>query len=74
MDELKLKLSTKFMKGIISKFIAKTLFKKFGCNVDVLINEIEVKAENGKIHLHMDVDGEVDNDGFVKIIKNVGLD
>lgn len=74
MDELKLKLSTNFMKGIVSNIITKTLYKKFGYDIDVQINDIKVETVNGKIKLHVDVDGEVTNKEFVKIIKSIGLD
>ena len=74
MDELKLKLSTKFMKNMVANLISKALFKKLGYNIDILLNEIEVKNENGKIMLHVDVDAEVDNGEFIKILKSIGMD
>lgn len=74
MDELKLKLSTKFMRGMIAKFIAKFLAKKLGFNIDILINEIELRHEDGKIKLHADVDAEINNDDFMKLVKQVGMD
>lgn len=74
MDVLKLKLSTKFMRSTIANLIAKALYKKLGYNIDILLNEIEVKNENGKIMLHVDVDAEVDNGEFIKILKSIGMD
>ncbi len=74
MDVLKLKLSTKFMRSTIANLISKALFKKLGYNIDILLNEIEVRNENGKIMLHVDVDAEVDNGEFVKILKSIGMD
>ena len=74
MDVLKLKLSTKFMRSTIANLISKALYKKLGYNIDVLLNEIEVKNENGKIMLHVDVDAEVDNGEFIKILKSIGMD
>ena len=74
MDELKLKLSTKFMKGILAKLISKAVSKKFGYNIDIQINEIALKTEEGKIKIHVDADGEVTNEEFKNIIKSVGLD
>lgn len=74
MDVLKLKLSTKFMRDMVAKLIAKALQKKLGYNIDILLNEIEVKNENGKIHIHANVDAEVDNDEFVKIVKSIGME
>ena len=74
MDMLKMNLSTKFMKGIVAKLIAKALVKKFGYQIDVQINKIEIEAIDGKILLHADLDAETDNKEFVKIIKDIGLD
>jgi hypothetical protein len=74
MDELKLKLSTKFMRGIIAKILSKAIKTKLGYEVDILINEIALKTEDGKIKIHVDVDGEVTNDEFKNIIKSSGLD
>ena len=74
MDELKLKLSTKFMKGIVANLISKALMKKLGYNIDILLNEIDVKVENGKVRVHVDVDAELENSEFVKILKSIGMD
>lgn len=74
MDELKLKLSTKFMRGIVAKLISKALVKKLGYEIDILLNEIEVKAEDGKVHLHIDADAEIENSEFMKILKSIGMD
>lgn len=74
MDELKLKLSTKFMKGIVANLVSKAIAKKVGYNIDILLNEIEVRNEGGKIHLHIDADAEIENSEFVKIIKSIGME
>lgn len=74
MDELKLKLSTRFMRGIIAKLVSRTISKKFGYDIGIQINEIEIKTEDGKIRLHTSVDAEISNDEFTKIIKSTGLE
>lgn len=74
MDELKLKLSTRFMRGFVAKLVAKTISKKLGYDIDILINEIEVKTDDGKVKLHLSVDAQMENDEFKKVIKNIGLD
>lgn len=74
MDELKLKLSTKIMKGLIGTLLSKAVSKKLGCDIDILLNDIELKTENGEIHLHADVDAKIDNNEFVKILKTIKLD
>lgn len=74
MDELKLKLSTKFMRGIVAKLISKAILKNVGYNIDIQLNEIEVETKDGKIRLHINVDAELDNNEFTKIIKGIDLD
>lgn len=74
MDVLKLKLSTKFMRGMVANLIAKALKKKLGYEIDILLNEIEVKNEDGKVHLHINADAEVNNGEFIKILKSIGMD
>ena len=72
MDEMKLKLSTKFMRGIVANLISNAILKKVGYDIDVQLNEVHVTTENGKIKLHANVDAEVTNEEFVKIIKSIG--
>jgi hypothetical protein len=74
MDVLKLKLSTKFMRNVVASLISKALYKKLGYNIDILLNEIEVKNEDGKVHLHIDADAEVESGEFIKILKSIGMD
>ena len=73
MDELKLILSTKFMRSIVTKMIRKAIFKKTGYEIDVQINRIEVETYNGKINIHMDTNAEVNSEDFVDILKSSGL-
>lgn len=74
MDELRLNLSTKFMKNIVAKLLAKAIYKKFGYRVDVELNTISVEVNNGKAYIHADVDAKIDNGELVKIVKSAGLD
>lgn len=74
MDELKIGLSTKFMRGIVAKLISKLVQKKLGYKVDIQLNNVEVKMEDEKIHLHINADADLNKDEFVKIIKTIGLD
>lgn len=74
MDELRMRLSTKFMKNMVSKIISKSVYKKTGYKVNVQLNKIDIEMVDGKIYLHADVDGEIENEEFMKIIKSIGLD
>lgn len=74
MDEMKLKLSTKFMKGMVSKLIAKALYKKLGYKVDIQLNDINVEFIDGEISIHADVDLRLDKEEFTKLIKSTNLE
>ena len=71
MDELKLNLSSKFMRGIVTKLIAKAIYKKTGYKIEVELNSINVEVINGKAHIHADVDAEIDNEELTKIVKTI---
>lgn len=67
MDELKLK--TKFMRGLISKLLSSEIRKKFGYNVNVYINVIEVSVDENKTRIHINADAETNNDVYMKFTK-----
>lgn len=71
MDEMKIKLSTKFMRGLVAKLIRKVVYQKTGYNIDILLNEIGVQVVNGRARIHADVDVEIDEKEFLKITKVV---
>ena len=71
MDELKLKLSTKFMRNLLAGYISKALYKKFGYEVDVDIEEVSIETVDGTVRLHANVDAAISNEEFMKIIKQL---
>jgi hypothetical protein len=71
MDEMNLKVSSNFMKNIIAKLIAKFLSKQLGCQLDVFIREINIVHDNGLTHIHANVDAEITDRDFVKLVKHV---
>lgn len=71
MDEMKIKLSTKFMRGLIAKLIRKVVYQKTGYNIDILLNEIDVRIVDGRACVHADVNVEIDEKEFLKITKVV---
>lgn len=74
MDEMKLKISTKFMKGMVSKLITKALYKKLGYKVDIQLNDINVEFIDGETSIHADVDLRLDKEEFTKLIKSTNLE
>lgn len=71
MDEMRI--VSKFTTGMISKLLKLVLCKKLGYDVDIRLNEITAKVDNGKTHIHLDVDAELEKDELTKILKSVGL-
>ena len=47
--------------------------KKIGYNIDIRLNEAITTISDGKTHLHLDVDAELDKDELVSILKSIGL-
>lgn len=74
MDEMKVKLSTRFMRGLAAKLIARAVRKKYGYKIDIQLNELNLEVINGKAHLHTSVDVELDNGDLMDILKTVGMD
>lgn len=71
MDEMRI--VSKFTRGIISKTLKMVVHKKTGYNVDIQLNEITTTINDGKTHLHLDVDAELEKDELIKILKSIGL-
>lgn len=75
MDEMKVKLSTKMMRGLVAKLIEKAISKKLGYKIDIQIDEVEViHNEDGRVHLHLNVDAETSTGEFMDIVKNFTKD
>lgn len=72
MDEMKINLSTKLMRGLIAKLLKKVIRDKTGYSIDILLNQIAIThTENGKIDLHVDMNAEIDEKEFLKITRIV---
>ena len=74
MDMLMLKLSTKFMKGIVAKIISKKVYKKLGYKIDIQLNDIQVDTINGDVRLHADVDTKMGRTEFERLMEELGED
>lgn len=74
MDEMKLKLSTKFMRGIVSKLVSRFIYKKFGCKVNIQLNDLDIRIIDGETSINANVEAKVNSDEFMKVMKSIGLD
>lgn len=71
MDEMKVKLSTKIMRGLVSKMIAKLIYKKLGYKVDIQINDLDVNVIDGDTNINTNVEIKLNSDEFMKIMKSI---
>ena len=74
MDEMKLKLSTKFMRNIVAKLIVKMIYKKTGYKVNIQLNELDINVVDGEAYIFTSVEAKINSNEFVKIVKNIGLE
>lgn len=71
MDEMKI--VSKFTTGMISKLLKMMLRKKLGYDIDIKLNEVTAKIDDGKTHIHLDLDAELGKEELTKILKSIGL-
>ena len=68
MDEMKLKLSTNFMKNIVSKLIEKSIYKKYGCKVNIQLDELDINIIDGETTINANVEAKINSDEFRKMM------
>ena len=71
MDEMKI--GSKFTTNIISKLASLAIRKKFGYDVKLNLNEVKATVVDGKTHVHLDIDADLEKDELTKILKSIGL-
>lgn len=71
MDEMRF--TTKLMRGVLSKFATNIATKKLGYNIDIQVNEVNASIADGKAHIHLSIDSEINSDDLAKILKQNGL-
>lgn len=68
MDEMKLKLTTKFMRGIVSKLIEKSIYKKYGCIVNIQLNDLDINIVDGETIINTNVEAKISSEEFKKMM------
>lgn len=71
MDEIKI--GSKLMKMIISKLLKQAVKSKFGYNADIRIEELNAALIDGKAHIHINADADMEKDELMKLLKGAGL-
>ena len=68
-----MKIGSKFTTGIISKLVSMVIRKKFGYDVKLNLNEVNATVVDGKTHVHLDIDADLEKDELTKILKSICL-
>lgn len=74
MDEMRLKLSTNFMKSIVAKLISRAIYKKYGYKVNVQLKDLDVWSIDGDTTLKLNVEARLKSEEFNKLIKTIDMD
>lgn len=73
MDILKLDFGGNFMKALVAKIIRKTIRKSCGLDIDILLDRMSVTAEDGRVHIHAEIDAETSYEDLADFIKSKDL-
>lgn len=74
MDEMKVKLTTKFMRNVVSKLITMTIRKKYGYEINIQLNDLDISVIDGETKISTNVEVKLDSKEFVKIMNSIGQD
>lgn len=70
---MKFNLSNDFIGNAIAKLLSKIIQKKTGYKIDIELNDLNVEVVDGKAHLHINADAEMDNNELIKVFKVIGV-
>ena len=73
MDEMKLKVSTIFMRNFVAKLITNAIYKKLGYKVDIQLHKLSIEIVDGKAQLRTDIEASTDNEELMNLLKNISF-
>lgn len=65
------KITSKVVKDILNSFLTKIIKKKYGYDIDIQINDLDLRVVGGKVLLQLDANAEMTQDEFTKISKKL---
>lgn len=74
MDEMRLKLSTNFMRKMVSKMISRFIYKKLGYKVNIQLQDLDIWVIDGDTNIKLNVEASLKSDEFNKITKSIEND
>ena len=74
MDEMMIRLKTKFMRKLVSKLLSREIKSKTGFEVELQLNEFDAVFEDGDITINANLEVKMNKQEFMRILKAKGLD
>lgn len=74
MDEMLIRLRTKFMRKVVSTLVSKSIQSKTGYKVDIQFEDLDASFEDGEITIKANLEAKLSKDEFMKILKSQGLE
>lgn len=69
-----MKISTKFMRGVVSKILKGIIKKKVGYDVDIQLDEFMITFDDTTAHVRLNAAADISKDELTKAIKEFGLE
>ena len=73
MDEMKMKLRSKFMRKFVSSLITKFIFKKYGYKIDLNLNDLDITFVDGDTKIITNIELKMDSQEFKKVVNDIGI-
>lgn len=71
MDEMKMKLTSKFMRGLVSKLLSNFVSTKLGYKIDIHFEELDINVIDGETDISANIKAHVDSPEFIKLVKAI---
>ena len=65
------KITSKVVKDVLNGFLTKIIKKKWGYDIDIQINDLDLRVVGGKVLLQLNANAEMTQDEFTKISKKL---
>ena len=65
------KITSKVVKDILNGFLTKIIKRKWGYDIDIQINDLDLRTVNGKVLLQLNANAEMTQDEFTRISKKL---
>lgn len=71
MDEVRMKLSTRFMRNVAAKMLSKWIYRRTGYKLNVQLNDIDIWMIDGDTSVKANVEVKMNTSEFTKLMKSL---